>query len=66
MNAKLPTAQAEWNDPIVSEIHAIRQNLVEKYQGDLHAYSQAVTTNALALGFKFTTLKPMPTIPTAT
>ena len=44
-----------WHDPIVSEIHAIRQQLSDKYHGDLHAYSQAATANALALGFKFYT-----------
>jgi hypothetical protein len=47
--------QAIWHDPIVSEIHAIRQQLSDKYHGDLHAYSQAATANALALGFKFYT-----------
>jgi hypothetical protein len=47
--------QAIWNDPIVSEIHAIRQQLSDKYHGDLHAYSLAATANALALGFKFYT-----------
>ncbi len=44
-----------WHDPIVSEIHEIRQQLSDKYHGDLHAYSQAATANALALGFKFYT-----------
>lgn len=66
MNAKLPTALAEWHDPIVSEIHAIRQQLLDKYHGDSHAYTKAATANALALGFQFTTLKKPPTTPTAT
>lgn len=46
---------AIWHDPIVSEIHEIRQQLNDKYHGDLHAYSQAATANAIALGFKFYT-----------
>ena len=53
----LPTTSPKsiWHDPIVSEIHAIRQQLSDKYHGDLHAYSLAATANALALGFKFYT-----------
>ncbi len=47
------TIPAIWNDPIVAEIHAIRQKLHDEYNGDLHAYSLAATANALALGFKF-------------
>jgi hypothetical protein len=49
------TAPVNWHDPIVTELHAIRQQLNDKYRGDLHAYSQAATANALALGFKFYT-----------
>jgi hypothetical protein len=62
MNAKLPTAQAEWRDPIVEEIHAVRQQLLEKYQGDLHTFSEAATANAIALGFQFLAKKSPPTI----
>ena len=47
------TIPAIWHDPIVAEIHAIRQKLHDQYNGDLHAYSLAATANALALGFKF-------------
>jgi hypothetical protein len=66
MNAKLRISQAEWHDPVVEEIHAMRQQLHEKFQGDLHAYSQAATANALALGFQFATLKPLPVTPVVT
>lgn len=48
-----PIDESSLGDPIVAEIHAIRQQLHDKYNGDLHAYSPAVTANALALGFKF-------------
>ena len=34
MNASLP-----WRDPVVAEIHAIREELVREYGGDLSAYS---------------------------
>lgn len=66
MNAKLPIAQAEWRDPVVEEIHAIRQQLLEKYQGDLHTFSKVATAKALALGFQFTATKSPPTTPSAT
>lgn len=49
----MTTTKPELPDPIVAEIHAIRQQLHDKYNGDLHAYSLAATANALALGFKF-------------
>ena len=66
MNAKLPATQLEWHDPIVQELHEVREKLVEKYQGNLHTYSQAARAHALALGFQFTTIKTQPTTPTAT
>jgi hypothetical protein len=66
MNAKLQTTQLEWHDPIVQELHAVREKLVEKYQGNLHAYSQAARAHAIALGFQFTSIKPPPTTPIAT
>ncbi len=50
---EMTTAKPELQDTIVAEIHAIRQQLHDKYNGDLHAYSLAATANALALGFKF-------------
>jgi hypothetical protein len=60
MNAKLQATQPEWHDPIVQELHT------EKYQGNLHTYSQAARAHALALGFQFTTTKMQPTTPSAT
>ena len=53
MNTQLQSTPAIWHDPIVQELHEIRGKLVEKYQGNLHAYSQAARQNALALGFQF-------------
>jgi hypothetical protein len=66
MNAKLQTTQLEWHDPIVQELHAVREKLVEKYQGNLHTYSVAAREHSIALGFQFTTIKASPTTPTAT
>ena len=59
-----PPPSANWHDPIVAEIHLIRQELNDKYNGDLHAYSQAATANALALGFKFYTPPSSKSAPT--
>ena len=57
MNMPLPATPPEWQDPVVQELHAVREQLIEKYHGDLHAYSKHATAHALALGFKFTALK---------
>ena len=65
MQTLQPSPSANWHDPIVEEIHSIRQQLNEKYQGDLHAYSQAATANAVALGFKFYKPPSNKTTPTA-
>ena len=48
-----PKDTSSFVDPIVAELHAIRQQLHDEYNGDLNAYSLAATANALALGFKF-------------
>ena len=61
MKEELPTTQTDSTDPIVAEIHAVRQQLIEKYRGNLRAYSQSATATALALGFKFIKLKPSST-----
>jgi hypothetical protein len=53
MNSKLTTVNPESNDPIVEELHAVRANLLQKYGGDMHAYSVAARANAVALGFQF-------------
>jgi hypothetical protein len=66
MNAKLPTTQLQWHDPVVQELHAVREKLVEEYQGNLHAYSLAARQRAIALGFQFTTITGQPTKPAAT
>jgi hypothetical protein len=66
MNAKPQIAQNDWHDPIVQELHAVREKLVEKYQGNLHTYSLAARAHAIALGFQFTTIKTPPTTPIAT
>jgi hypothetical protein len=57
MNANPQTSRVEWRDPIVEELHELRAQLLEKYHGDLHAYSEAARARALALGFQFTTIK---------
>lgn len=41
-----------WHDPIVAEIHAIREQLMEQYHGDLVKLSQAAEAHSRALGFK--------------
>lgn len=38
-------------DPIVTEIHAIREHLAEQYQNDLVAYSHAADEHCRNLGF---------------
>ncbi len=63
MSANPQTAQPDWNDPIVQELHMIREKLAEKFQGDLHAYSEAARAHALALGFRFTSVKTAPPTP---
>jgi hypothetical protein len=57
MNAVPQNRQPEWHDPIVQELHDVREKLVEKYQGNMHVYSQAARAHALALGFQFATEK---------
>lgn len=47
------TPSPPWHDPIVQELHDIRAQLVEKYHGNMSAYSQAAKAHALALGFRF-------------
>ncbi len=57
MNANPQTSPVAWHDPIVEELHELRAQLLEKFQGDLHAYSEAARARTLALGFQFTTIK---------
>lgn len=44
MNAPLP-----WRDPVVAEIHAIREELDREYGGDLLAYSNAAVAHCSRL-----------------
>ena len=53
MSDQTQTQNIPWHDTIVQELHDIRAQLVEKYHGDMSAYSQAATAHALALGFRF-------------
>jgi hypothetical protein len=64
MSNKETKTPMEWNDSVVSELHAIRQELLEKYQGDMHAYSKAASAHALQLGFKLVAKIPSPALPT--
>lgn len=41
-----------WHDPIVAEIHAIREQLMEQYHGNLVKLSQVAEEHSRALGFK--------------
>lgn len=41
-----------WHDPIVAEIHAIREQLMEQYHGNLVKLSQAAEEHSRALGFQ--------------
>ena len=40
-------------DPIVAEIHAIREALAKQYNDDLAAYSAAAEARCVNLGLKF-------------
>lgn len=39
-----------WHDPVVAEIHAVRERLEEQYHGDLAAYSAAAEAHCRKLG----------------
>jgi hypothetical protein len=41
------------HDPIVAEIHAMRERLASQFQNDLAAYSLAAEAHCRALGFEF-------------
>jgi len=58
MSDQTQTQDLSWHDPIVQELHDIREQLVEKYHGDMSAYSQAAKANAVALGFRFGPVGP--------
>ena len=44
-----------WHDPVVAEIHAIRERLAEQYHNDLLAYSTAAVARCRALGLNMVT-----------
>ena len=46
------TTAPAWRDPIVAELHALRDQLAERFQNDLTAYSEAASAHCLALGFR--------------
>jgi hypothetical protein len=48
-----PNNAATWQDPIVQELHALREQLVEQYNGDMHAYAQACERKVQSLGVLF-------------
>jgi hypothetical protein len=45
-----------WQDPIVQELHALREQMVVQYKGDMHSYTEACVARTRALGFQFKTL----------
>ena len=45
------TPHPVWHDPIVAEIHAMRERFAGQYQNDLAAYSKAAEAHCRALGF---------------
>lgn len=49
-----------WHDPVVAEIHAIRERLAEQYQNDLIAYSQAAEAQCRALGLRIVEVQHLP------
>jgi hypothetical protein len=53
MNLPLPSQIAQWQDPIVEELHQIRKDLMAQHKGHLSNYSAAAKAHALALGFEF-------------
>ena len=63
MNANLQAPGSDWHDPIVEELHEVRQKLQEQYQGNLHTYSSAARAHTLALGFKLIVAPALPPIP---
>jgi hypothetical protein len=41
------------HDPIVAELHTVRERLADQYHNDLRAYSQAAESHCRELGFRF-------------
>jgi hypothetical protein len=56
----LPTTLTTCQDPIVQDLHALREQLVEQYNGDIHAYAQACERKVQSLGIVFKRLPASP------
>jgi len=46
------TATPVWRDPIVAELHTIREQLAARFHNDLAAYSRAADAHCRELGFQ--------------
>jgi hypothetical protein len=46
------------SDPIIEELHQIREDLMSECGGDIKKFSVEAKEDALALGFKYSDLKP--------
>ena len=46
-----------WHDPVVAEIHLIREHLANRYHDDLMAYSKAAEEHCRALGLNIVEIK---------
>ncbi|WP_157817560.1 hypothetical protein [Candidatus Thiodictyon syntrophicum] len=46
------TVTPVWRDPIVAELHTIREQLAERFHNDLAAYSRAAEAHCRELGFQ--------------
>lgn len=57
MNALLP-----WRDPVVAEIHAIRDELEREFGGDLAAYSDAAAAHCQLLNLQFSVRPSTPAL----
>jgi len=47
-----------WQDPIVEEVHAIREQLLAQFNGDLHRYCAYVQSHALPTAGVAVTVPP--------
>ena len=45
------TTGSDCHDPIIAELHALRERLAERLQSDLQAYSEMADEHCRALGF---------------
>jgi hypothetical protein len=54
-------AKEIWHDPVVEEIHRVREAIAEKHHHDLDAIAKAAEEKSLALGFKVAAPEPRST-----